>query len=113
ANFWSAGTVDFVTSGSPASIIVREKGDRILVGVSDPTQNSSSSVTVTLLRSASALVSADSGISITRLSPTIQFTVSVSGRRGQTLRAVFAKAAPTLTLNTPTNNAVFASPASV
>lgn len=112
-NFWSAGTVDFVTSSSAASVIVREDGDRILVGVSDPTQNNSGSVTVTLGRSASALVSADSGISITRLGPTIQFTVSVSGRRGQTLRAVFVKGPPAVTLTTPTNNAVFNSPATI
>lgn len=90
-NFWNAGdkTVDYLTCNNRASVLARETARDLALAVSDPTQTNSGTLTLTLSRSGLTLASADPGITVTRLSPTLQITVNVSGRRGQTLSARF------------------------
>src|SRR6185369_3290286 len=104
-NFWNIGskTVDFLTASGPASVIARETAGGLWLGISDPTQTNSRSTTVTVSRAAVALISADSGVTVNRLSPTIELSVSMSGRRGQTAHSVFA-----YTTNTPPTVSIIA-----
>ena len=100
-NFWNAAgkTVDFVTCNNKASVLCRETLDDLVVAASDPTQTNSGSVSLTLNRSAVALISADAGITVSQLSPTIQMTIAMAGRSGATATARFSyytNAAPVL-----------------
>ena len=91
ANFWndSPTTVDFVTCGSRASIITRERSGEVVVAVSDPTQTNTGSITVTVARAASEISSIDTNITVLRLTPAIQLSVNVKGSRGLTSTARF------------------------
>ena len=93
ANFWTGNhTADIITCDSPASVITWNKGSAFSVGIADPTQNNSGSIVVTLNWTAPhiKLVSKDSRITVSRLTPTIQLTVDVNGSGGKSLQAVFA-----------------------
>lgn len=93
-NFWNdiTKTVGGVTSNRKASVMVRETATEIEVAVSDPTQASYTPITIELDKAGSATISKDSGVTVSRLSPTIKFTVTVSGAKGKTFRVKFAKA---------------------
>ncbi|WP_168119558.1 polysaccharide lyase family 8 super-sandwich domain-containing protein [Paenibacillus sp. HB172176] len=96
ANFWqdAAKTVDMITVNKKASVMTKEVADTSLdVSVSDPTQANSGTITVELDRSA-ASYTADPGITVTQLSPTIQMTVNVGGLHGQSLKASFELGVP-------------------
>lgn len=113
ANFWNAGarTVDLLTASGQAAVLTRETSGGLWLGVADPTQTNTGSVTLTLNRSAIALGAADPGVTIVRLTPTIQVTVNLAGRRGRTARAVFAyttNSPPLVALTAPAANAVLA-----
>ncbi|MBB6637696.1 polysaccharide lyase family 8 super-sandwich domain-containing protein [Cohnella thailandensis] len=91
ANFWtdSLQTVDLITSNKKASIMTRETPDTSLaVAVSDPTQANAGTIQIELARSASGYT-ADPGITVTQLSPTIKFTVNVNGAKGKSFQANF------------------------
>jgi hyaluronate lyase len=92
ANFWTNGaqTADLISVNNKASVITLETSNSLAVGVSDPTQTNSSTITVTLNRAASGLLSADAGISVQQLSPQIIFTANVNGAKGVALQAAFS-----------------------
>ncbi len=95
ANFWGVvgGTADLITVNKQASVMVSETYNGITIGVSDPTQNNTGTITVTLNRAGSSLVSADSGITVTQLTPKIIFTVNVNAAKGKTFQASFVQPA--------------------
>jgi hypothetical protein len=84
-NFWNAATktVDFITSNNRASVITRETLDDLTLAVSDPTQTNTGNVVITLNRSVLGVGFADAGVTVNSLSPTVQLTVNMNGRRGQ------------------------------
>ncbi len=108
ANFWgtSAKTVDYLTCNNRASVIAQENAYRVSVGVSDPTQTNTGNMVVTLNRSAVAVLSCDTNITVSQLSPTVQLNVNVKGLRGQTVHALLAYSTntpPIINLTAPTN----------
>jgi hyaluronate lyase len=83
-NFWndSPRTVDFVSCSAPASVISREQSGELVLAVSDPTQTNTGRLVLTLARSASKVAFADTNITVTSLTPTIQLSVNVDGKEG-------------------------------
>ncbi|MGV2881706.1 hyaluronate lyase [Paenibacillus sonchi] len=91
ANFWEDGasSVDLITVSKKASVMTREADERTLeLSISDPTQANTGVIEVELDRSASGYT-ADSGITVTQLSPTIKLMVNVSAAKGKTFKASF------------------------
>jgi len=97
ANFWSttATTINdakgfaYLTSAQQASVTTLENGGELDVAVADPTQANTGSITITINRTASSVISSDSQVSVTQLSPTIQFSVNVSGSVGKSYSIKF------------------------
>jgi hyaluronate lyase len=92
ANFWTNGTssADLISVNGQASVITMESTNGISVGISDPTQTNTGSLTITLNRAAIGYTSADAGVTVLQLSPQIVFLVNVNGARGKTFQASFA-----------------------
>jgi hyaluronate lyase len=92
ANFWTAGTnsVDLITANAPSSIITSRNSSGLAVGISDPTQTNTGSITVTLNQAALALISADPGVTVEQLSPEIVLSVNLNGSLGRTFQASFS-----------------------
>lgn len=95
ANLWTANQKAFgVSTDIPAAVMMADSEDRddsFVVSVSDPTQKASV-MTVTLDRPAKAVVSKDAGITVTRLEPTVVFTVDTQGSAGRTFSMELEKA---------------------
>ena len=98
-NFWMDGTnsADLVTANKQSAVIVSQNNFQISVGVADPTQTNSGSITVILNRPATAVLSADPGVTVVQLSPQIVLSVNVNGSAGKTYQAAFSSPANTLT----------------
>jgi hyaluronate lyase len=92
ANFWTSGnnTADLISVNNEASVITWETPGGISIGVSDPTQINTGSITVTLDRAAEGLVSFDPGVTIVQLSPQIIFSVNVNNAHGNSFHASFS-----------------------
>jgi hyaluronate lyase len=92
ANFWTNGisSADLISVNNESSVITMESSNGISVGISDPTQINTGSITVTLNRAAAGFQSADAGITVLQLSPQIVFSVNVNGAQGKTFQASFA-----------------------
>ncbi|MBW4084158.1 polysaccharide lyase family 8 super-sandwich domain-containing protein [Paenibacillus sp. S150] len=91
ANFWTDGgsSADLITVSKKAAVMVKETGSESLeVSVSDPTQANTGVIEVELDRSADEYT-ADTGITVTQLSPTVKFTVNVNAAKGKTFKAAF------------------------
>ena len=91
ANFWAdgPGSADLISTSAPSSVIICASGRSLCVGVSDPTQTGTDYLTVTLGRGAEALVSADPGVTVVQLSPTIVLRVDIAGSLGRAFQAAF------------------------
>ncbi|MDB5084926.1 MAG: hypothetical protein JWN30_1812 [Bacilli bacterium] len=92
-NFWNdaAKTVGFITSNKKAAVITHEpSSDKLKVSVSDPTMLNNGTIEIELNKSAASLLSSDSNIKVTQLSPTIKVSVSVKGAQGRSFTAAFA-----------------------
>ena len=91
ANFWSIGiaSADFITANNSASVITLENHNTLSLGISDPTQTNTGVIKLTLNRSALSLLSADPGVTVTQLSPTIVLSVNVNGAQGKSFQASF------------------------
>ncbi len=89
ANFWANGTnsADLITVNNKASVITLESSNGLSVGIADPTQTNTGSITVTLDRSAAGLVSADPGVEVVQLTPEVILSVNVNGSHGKTFQA--------------------------
>ena len=102
ANFWVDGTnsAGLITVDKKSSIITSGNMFQIAVGISDPTQTNTSAINVTLNRSATAILSADPGVTVVQLSPQIVLSVNVNGSLGKTYQAVFSSPSNSLTWDT-------------
>ena len=91
ANFWNDAsyTSGGITVDKKASVLVQGTGGFTDVAISDPTQANTGSIAVTVAAAAGAMVSADAGITLTQLTPTIRFTVNVAAASGRTFHARF------------------------
>jgi hyaluronate lyase len=91
ANFWSDGrsSIGIITVDKMASVLVQTEGAILDVAVSDPTQVDKGAITIELASSALKLISADAGVTIERLSPTIRILVGVEDAAGKTFHARF------------------------
>jgi len=98
ANFWVDGmnSADIITANKKSAVIVSQNSFQISVGVADPTQTNSVSITVILNRPATAVLSADLGVTVVQLSPQIILSVNVNGSAGKTYQAAFSLPASSL-----------------
>jgi hyaluronate lyase len=96
ANFWTDGrsTIGMITVDKKASVLVQTRGTLLDVAVSDPTQVGKGAITVELASPALKLVSADAGVTVTQLSPTIRISVGVEDAAGKTFHASFVDSPP-------------------
>jgi len=92
ANFWTDGSnsADLITANAPSSIITCRNSRGFAVGISDPTQTNTGSITVTLNQAAAALDCADPGVTVEELSPEIVLRVNFNGSLGRTFQASFS-----------------------
>lgn len=91
ANFWAdeRATIGTITVDKMASVLVQTKGAFLDIAVSDPTQVNPTIISIELDSSAQELVSADPGVVVDRLAPTIRLSVNVAGAAGRTFHARF------------------------
>jgi hyaluronate lyase len=96
ANFWNDGrsAIGNITIDRMASVLLQTKGAFLDVAVSDPTQVNNTTITLELGAVALKVASADPGVAIDRLSPTIRLSVRVAGAAGKTFHARFLTSAP-------------------
>jgi len=88
-NFWAdaAYTSGGITVNKKASVMMQEvPGSSIELAITDPTQANTGTIQVELGQSASSILSADEGVTVTQLSPTIKLTVNVNGAKGKTFK---------------------------
>lgn len=93
ANFWNDGTKtialggsSLMTSDKKASVMTRETSGQLDIAVADPTQANTGAITLEINRAAYSVVSADPGVTVTQLSPTVRLQVNVSGAKGKTFQ---------------------------
>ena len=102
ANFWdgAGGTADLLEVNKSCSVISRETYNSISVGIADPTQSLTGTITVTLNgRTSLGTLSSDPGVTVTGTSP-ITLSVNVSGSKGKSFNASFSLApSPVITSN--------------
>lgn len=98
-NFWndvsktvSDGAGAYITSNRKASVTVIEAGGELHLGVSDPTQKNTGTINLELQRAAWQVISADAGVTVTQLSPTIKLTVNVNAAAGKSFAVKLALA---------------------
>jgi hypothetical protein len=91
ANFWNDGvrSVDIVTCDRKASVLVSQNAQELAVACSDPTQLNSGAIKLVIARSARSILHLDPGITVSRISPTIELSVNVSGAAGRSFVARF------------------------
>ena len=95
ASVATGATPAFISSDKKAVVMVQDAGNgQVLVSVSDPTQANTAGINVEIGRAIGSIISTDTGISVSQLSPTIKFSVATSGAIGKTFHAVFGTSAP-------------------
>jgi len=93
ANFWQSGSVDVLSSQTPAAIILQQQVMTLTVSASDP-QRLLQTLTITInIPGYHTVTQQDSQINVTQLSPAISFTVDVSSSTGASYSATFSKVA--------------------
>lgn len=90
-NFWEATStpVAGVTADAPASVIIKESADEIIIGVSDPTQKGQT-VTVTVNRPAGEISLENPDVKVLSTNP-LKLEVGVAGAIGATRTVAFKK----------------------
>lgn len=93
-NFWWDGitSVAGFSSDRKASLTVLHRDENLHLGLSDPTQENTGTISVTLPYAAGSVVSHDPGITILELSPVIRLRANVANTRGRSLEATFSNA---------------------
>lgn len=88
-NLWEPGgaAIGGVQVDGPCSVLVRNDGALVDIGLSDPTQGQAAPLTLDLGSPALALLQADAGVTLLRLTPTVRVAFDVAGRQGRTLHA--------------------------
>jgi hyaluronate lyase len=94
ANFFAAGSAGGITVSAPCSVITRQSGGRLVVGVSDPSRTAAT-VRVQLVWGGD-LVSADDAVTVSASSPALTLDVDLSGAAGATREAAFTLTSATL-----------------
>ena len=80
ANFWSPGSVSYITAYDPAAVMVKDKNNRLEVAVSDPMHSRSrSTVKVELCKSGLSIEIKDPTVTVLQMSPTIILEVDITG----------------------------------
>ena len=79
----------YLNSNAKASVLVQEGLGTLDVSVADPTQANTGSITLDLMRDAQLMTQASPGITLLRLSPTVQFRVDVAKAAGRSFVARF------------------------
>lgn len=88
ANFWEADSVDVITVGQPASVIMERKGGTVTLGVSDPTQRD---VTIEVsLAMTGDVLSKDGSITVLQTKPFIKLSIDTTEGLGGTNTISFA-----------------------
>lgn len=99
-NFWNPGTVGNLRSANPASVVMKETEDSLIIAVSDPSQRQSE-ITLDLQRAGLSLVSLDNTVTVSKSAPFIQLKINTQGALGATHEIVFKKNAPVSSLLSP------------
>lgn len=101
ANFWgtTSHTVNnssgpYLTSSTQASVTVTDTGTELDIAVSDPTQENTGTINLILARTATSIISQDSQVAVTQLTPTINLSVNVNGAGGQSFQVKLAESTP-------------------
>lgn len=108
ANFWNdqkksvqVDGNDWVTSNKKASVMTQATSSELNVSVSDPTHQNNGSIEIEIAAAATSAISAETGITVTQISPTIKFTVQTAGSMGKTFHAKFNIFQPTAPPDAP------------
>ncbi|MDR6882429.1 hypothetical protein J2X61_004210 [Bacillus sp. 3255] len=83
ANFWEAGTVDFIRSYQPVSVMIKEEGNELTLAVSDPTQTQSK-ITLELGKIGASVVNKDDSVTVSRMAPYTRIEIDTSSSNGKT-----------------------------
>jgi hyaluronate lyase len=94
-NFWNDAAKTVSDAGTPvigsdrkASVTMLETATRELqLGIADPTQLNTGTIVIEIHRAATRLISADAGVTVLRLAPTIRLSVNVNAAAGKTFKA--------------------------
>ena len=90
ANFWQdkIASVSGITCNKKASIIMKQTGDTLEIGVSDPTMKNTETIEVEIDKEFGNLVNADSNVAVSENNGKIHLVVSTKGTNGDTSVAV-------------------------
>lgn len=90
ANFWQdkIASVSGITCNKKASVIVKQTGDTLEIGVSDPTMKNTETIEVEIDKEFGNLVNADSNVAVSENNGKIHLVVSTKGTNGGTSLAV-------------------------
>ena len=90
ANFWQDKVVSVsgITCNKKASVIVKQTGDTLEIGVSDPTMKNTETIEVEIDKEFGNLVNADSNVAVSENNGKIHLVVSTKGTNGDTSVAV-------------------------
>ncbi|KRE86329.1 hypothetical protein ASG89_09905 [Paenibacillus sp. Soil766] len=93
-NFWNDAvtTVDRITSNKKTAVMTKETSNGFEISVSDPKQANTGSIQVEINKAGAGTLTADAGITVTQLSPTIKFSVNVNGAKGKAFKVKFSLA---------------------
>ncbi|CAG7646179.1 polysaccharide lyase 8 family protein [Actinacidiphila bryophytorum] len=91
ANVWQAGAPKAagIQVDRTASVVTRRADGKVGVAVSDPTQQLTGTVIVTVDGAVSAVTSADPGVTVLATTPNLRLAVDVGGAAGRTFTARF------------------------
>lgn len=90
ANFWQDKTasVSGITCNKKASVIVKQTGDTLEIGVSDPTMKNLETIEAEIDKELGSLVSADPNVVVSANNGKIHLVVNTKGKNGDTSLAV-------------------------
>ena len=90
ANFWQdkIASVSGITCNKKASIMVKQTGDTLEIGVSDPTMKNTETIEVEIDKEFGGLVNADSNVVVSENNGKIHLVVSTRGKNGDTSLAM-------------------------
>ena len=90
ANFWQDKTasVSGISSDKKASIIVKQSGDVIEIGVSDPTMKNLGTIEVDIDKEFGEVISADPNVTVATNNGKVHLIVNTAGKNGDTSYAV-------------------------
>lgn len=90
ANFWQDKVVSVggITCDKKASIIMKQTGDTLEIGVSDPTMKNTETIEVEIDKEFGSLVNADTNVAVSSKNGKINLVVDTRGKNGDTSLAV-------------------------